>query len=460
MIQENQKTLNKLNVVIDIIILLLSLIFAYFYMFSILGVDSNISFLPLRDYLEFFIVVTPVQVLINYAYGLYHPMRSKRFYQQIVLILKSNTLFIGIVLTLLYAAKMIDFSRWVFVYFYFIYTFSALLKRYILHKTLHKLRSYSRNLKNIIVIGSGPIAQEYIDAINVQKNLGYRLLGYVSDKDDMEGLYLGDFDSLETILGYNKAAEIVSALDVHNIDKLEHVVSTCEEAGNKLSIIPFYYNYISSKPYIDQINNIPLFNIRRVPLDNIMNEALKRTFDIFGSLFLIILFSPVMLFAVIGLKLTTKDSVIFKQKRVGQNKKEFVMYKFRSMRSNTTEDSGWSTNVDSRKTKFGAFLRKCSIDETPQFFNVLKGDMSLVGPRPEIPHYVEDFKGKIPLYMVKHQVKPGITGWAQVHGYRGDTSIKKRIEHDIYYIENWNIILDIYILGKTVINGLINDEKL
>ena len=460
MIQENQKTLNKLNVVIDIAILLLSLSLAYFYMFSVLGVASTVSFLPFRDYLEFFLVVTPIQLLINYAYGLYYPMRSKRFYQQAILILKSNTLFIGIILTILYTAKMIHFSRWVFVYFYFIYTFSALLKRYILHKTLHKLRSYSRNLKNIIVIGSGTIAQEYIDAINIQKNLGYRLLGYVSDERNMNGLYLGDFSELEEILVHNKAAEVVSALDVHNIDKLERVVSTCEEAGNKLSIIPFYYNYISSKPYIDQINNIPLLNIRRVPLDNVMNEALKRTLDIFGSLFLIILFSPIMLFAAIGLKLTTRESIIFKQKRVGQDKKEFIMYKFRSMRSNATEDSGWSTNNDPRKTKFGAFLRKCSIDEMPQFFNVLKGDMSLVGPRPEIPHYVDNFKGKIPLYMVKHQVKPGITGWAQVHGFRGDTSIKKRIEHDIYYIENWNIVLDIYILAKTLINGLINDEKL
>lgn len=143
---------------------------------------------------------------------------------------------------------------------------------------------------------------------------------------------------------------------------------------------------------------------------------------------------------------------------MGLNKKVFTMYKFRSMRVNDSENTGWTTNDDPRKTKFGSFIRKCSIDELPQFFNVLKGDMSLVGPRPELPHFVESFQKEIPLYMVKHQVKPGITGWAQVNGYRGDTSIVKRIEYDIHYIENWDLFFDISILFRTVFKGLINDE--
>jgi len=145
---------------------------------------------------------------------------------------------------------------------------------------------------------------------------------------------------------------------------------------------------------------------------------------------------------------------------VGLNKKNFTMYKFRSMRVNAQENSGWSTDRDPRKTKFGAFIRKCSIDELPQFFNVLKGDMSLIGPRPELPHFVDQFKESIPRYMVKHQVRPGITGWAQVNGFRGDTSIEGRIRHDLYYIENWSVLLDIRILLMTVFKALINSEKL
>ena len=182
--------------------------------------------------------------------------------------------------------------------------------------------------------------------------------------------------------------------------------------------------------------------------------------DIVGSLFLIALTSPIMLIAAIGVKLSSPGPIIFRQARVGLNKKVFYMYKFRSMRVNNGSETSWSTNKDNRKTAFGAVIRKFSIDELPQFFNVLKGDMSLVGPRPEIPYFVEQFKTKIPLYMVKHQVRPGITGWAQVNGLRGDTSIEDRIQHDIYYIENWSILFDIRILFLTLWKGIVNQEKL
>jgi len=164
-----------------------------------------------------------------------------------------------------------------------------------------------------------------------------------------------------------------------------------------------------------------------------------------------------MLVAAIGVKLSSPGPILFKQARVGYGNKNFYMYKFRSMRVNARETTGWSTNTDPRRTRFGSFIRKYSIDELPQFFNVLKGDMSLIGPRPELPHFVEQFRNEIPLYMVKHQVRPGITGWAQVHGLRGDTSIEDRIKHDVYYIENWSLLLDIQILFMTL-RHVSNDE--
>ena len=198
---------------------------------------------------------------------------------------------------------------------------------------------------------------------------------------------------------------------------------------------------------------------RRIPLDNLGNAFCKRAMDICGALVLIVLTSPLMLFAAVGVKLSSPGPILFKQERVGRNKKTFLMYKFRSMRLNAKEATGWSTNTDPRKTPFGSFLRKFSIDELPQFFNVLKGDMSLVGPRPEVPYFVEQFKEVIPRYMVKHQVRPGITGWAQVSGYRGDTSIEKRIEYDLYYIENWNLFFDLKILLLTLFRFQ-NGEKL
>ena len=209
------------------------------------------------------------------------------------------------------------------------------------------------------------------------------------------------------------------------------------------------------------IGNIPLMNIRGIPLDNLGHAFCKRFVDIVGSLLLIILTSPVMLVSAIGVRLSSPGPIIFKQERVGKGNKRFKMYKFRSMRVNSQENTAWSTDTDSRKTRFGSFLRKYSLDEFPQFFNVLKGDMSLVGPRPELPHFVKKFRDEIPLYMVKHQVRPGITGWAQVNDLRGDTSIKTRIEYDIYYIEHWSFFFDIKILLMTVFKGKFkNSEKL
>lgn len=459
MIRENQRILNQFNILLDVVIMYIALSLAYYIRFFAMP-DVEGGFIRLTQYFVFFLFFTPMQLIINYFAGLYDPMRSKRYYQQMVIVVRANTVFICLLVGTLYVTKITDLSRMVFIYFYVIYTFMALLKRYVIHKSLHSLRALSMNLKNVIVVGSGELAQDYIDTINNSKSYGYKFYGYVANALSLDGHYLGSYDSLEKILMQNKTAEVVSALDMEDFGELEKVIVACEKAGTKLSIIPFYYNYITSKPYIDQIDNIPLLNIRRIPLDNFVNASVKRFIDFFGALFLLILYSPVMLIAIIGIKCTSPGPIIFKQKRIGENKKEFTMYKFRSMHVNNSETEGWTTDDDPRKTKFGSFLRKFSIDEMPQFVNVLKGDMSLVGPRPEVPHFVYNFQKSVPLYMVKHHVKPGITGWAQVHGYRGDTSIKKRIEHDVYYIENWSLILDFYILAKTMINGFINSEKI
>ena len=253
--------------------------------------------------------------------------------------------------------------------------------------------------------------------------------------------------------------EVVIALEAEEYPYLQGIIANSEKNGVKVSLIPFYTKFMPSHPVYDEVGGVSLVNIRHIPLDNIGNAFLKRTMDIVGSLLLIVLTSPLMLFAAVGVKLSSPGPVLFRQERVGLNKKPFYMYKFRSMRVNDRQTTGWSTDNDPRKTRFGSFIRKFSIDELPQFFNVLKGDMSLVGPRPELPFFVNQFKESIPLYMVKHQVRPGITGWAQVNGFRGDTSIKGRIEHDIYYIENWTILFDIKILFMTVFR-FSNSEKL
>ena len=235
-------------------------------------------------------------------------------------------------------------------------------------------------------------------------------------------------------------------------------MAMCEKSGVHTKFIPDYTNIIPTKPYTEDLLGLPVVNIRHVPLTNTFNMMTKRIFDFFGALAAIALFSPAMLVTAACIKATSKGPLIFTQERVGLHNKPFRMYKFRSMevQSKAEEKKGWTVKNDPRITPVGRFIRKTSIDELPQLFNVLKGDMSLVGPRPERPQFVEKFREEIPRYMVKHQVRPGMTGWAQVNGYRGNTSIRKRIEYDLYYIENWTMGLDIKILILTVFKGFVN----
>ena len=229
-------------------------------------------------------------------------------------------------------------------------------------------------------------------------------------------------------------------------------MDSCEEEGIKAEIIPDYYKYLPARPSVDMLDDLPIINIRYVPLDDAFNKFKKIVEDYFVAIVAIIITSPIMLITAIAIKLESPGPIIFKQERIGYNGKPFMMYKFRSMKvqDENEEKSQWTTEDDPRKTKVGSFIRKMSIDELPQFFNVLKREMSVVGPRPERPYFVEQFKKEIPKYMVKHQVRPGLTGLAQVNGYRGNTSIDKRIEYDIRYVENWSLVLDIQIMFKTV----------
>jgi Undecaprenyl-phosphate glucose phosphotransferase len=458
MIKENQNFLNKINAFSDIIILFISMTIAYFIRFYIFSVDTY--YIKLITYIQFSTLIIPINLIIFYFFDLYDSFRTTVFTKECSQVIKSNTILTAILLSLLFVVKLEHISRWVIVIFYFVNISLIILKRFILRKTLSNMRAKGLNLKHVIIVGAGEVANEYLQVLSDNKNFGYSYSGYIANTSDLYGKKLGDYNDLSDVLDKHKPDEVVCALDISDAKYLENIVSNCEKSGTKISIIPFCYKYIPSQPYIDQIGNIPLINIRRIPLDNIGNAFLKRTFDVLGSLVLIICTSPVMLVTALIIRLTSKGPIIFKQKRVGLNKNLFTMFKFRSMKVNSNETTGWSTNNDPRKTKFGSFIRKFSIDELPQFFNVLKGDMSLVGPRPELPHFVDTFKNEIPLYMVKHQVKPGITGWAQVNGYRGDTSIKKRIEFDIYYIENWNILMDISILFRTAFKGFKNNEQI
>jgi len=262
--------------------------------------------------------------------------------------------------------------------------------------------------------------------------------------------------------GFYRSAldEIAVTLSLADYDHLEKIVGLCEKSGVHTKFIPDYNSLIPNRPYTEDLMGLPLINIRYVPLTNTLNSIAKRIVDIIGSFCGIVVLSPLLLIVAIIVKCTSKGPVIFKQERVGLHNKPFQMYKFRTMevQKPSEEQKGWTVKDDPRVTKAGKFFRRTSIDELPQLFNILKGDMSIVGPRPERPQFVEKFKEEIPRYMIKHQVRPGLTGWAQVNGYRGDTSIRKRIDYDLYYIENWTMGFDFKIMFMTIFKGFVNEN--
>ena len=292
-------------------------------------------------------------------------------------------------------------------------------------------------------------------------HIGWNSLTYPSQGTLYKGIkVVGRIDNLEIILPQNKLDEIAIALPLKQYGRLASIVELCEKSGVHTKFIPDYNSFIPSKSYTEDLMGLPVINIRKVPLTDTSNMIIKRIMDFLGALFGIILISPLLLVIAILVKCTSKGPVIFKQERIGRQNKPFQMYKFRSMKLQTVEDEekGWTVKDDPRVTKIGKFIRKTSLDELPQLFNILKGDMSLVGPRPERPQFVEKFKEEIPRYMIKHQVRPGLTGWAQVNGYRGDTSIRRRIDFDLYYIENWTMGFDFKIMFMTIFKGFINEN--
>ncbi len=314
------------------------------------------------------------------------------------------------------------------------------------------LRKKNFMLKRTIIVGDNTASvKDYVTQIANNPNCGVMILGCVGDKIecDVGCDKLGSFKDFVKILDMHRPTDVVFAIDSYDKRHLIKLVNLCDDRCIRVCFLPVIYGFFKNSKQVEQIGTIPIINAHTNPLNNRFNSFVKRAMDIVGSLLLILLCSPFMLLAIIGIKLTSDGPVLFKQERVGKMGKTFTMYKFRSMPVNRDSENNWSAPGDARPTKFGSFIRRTAIDELPQFFNVLMGHMSLVGPRPEIPKYVQKFRDTIPLYMIKHYVKPGITGLAQIKGLRGDTSLEDRIQEDIYYIENWSILLDIMILLKT-----------
>ena len=462
MIKDNQKHLNRLHVVLDALIIAVSYVLAWWVQFTFVAKPGE-GKLPMQVYMMALLFVVPGYLLLYDAFHLYKPKRvSGRMLEAGNLFLADMVGLLGFIFVL-FVIKESDFSRGLIFIFTMINFALTLCERNFIRVVLRDIRSRGMNLKHMILVGYSSAAEGYIDRIFANPQWGYQIDGILDDNSTVGRYYhnvpvIGTTEDVDRILEENDLDEIAITLGLEEYSKLKRIVASCEKSGVHTQFVPDYTDIIPSRPYTEDLLGLPVVNIRYVPLSDTFNAMIKRSMDIIGSLMCIVLFSPVMLITAIAIRRTSPGPQIFRQERVGLHNREFRMYKFRSMEVQTAseEKKGWTTRDDPRVTKVGKVIRKTSIDELPQLFNVLKGDMSLIGPRPERPQYVEKFREEIPRYMVKHQVRPGMTGWAQVNGYRGNTSIRKRIEYDIYYIENWSVAFDIKILILTVFKGFIN----
>lgn len=468
MIKDNQTSLNRFHVVLDAVVTALSYLTAWFIVIGSGWAERlGKSALTPRFYFGVLVVLIPCYLLLYSVFNLYTPKRILGRRNEFGKIWKANS--VGLLLTalILYLTRKnpysYNFSQRIVVYFYVINVVLLTAERNAIRLFLRSMRSRGYNQKHILLVGYSNASEGFIDRVRQNLEWGYQIRGILDDTKERGFSYggvrvIGTTEDLSIILEQNSLDEIAITLSLGEYEKLRRIVALCEKSGVHTKFIPDYGSIIPTIPYMEDLQGLPIIHIRHVPLSNPLNALLKRIVDIFGAIVGLVLFSPVMLITAILIKLTSPGPILFCQERVGLHNRPFKMYKFRSM---TVQDPGkeksrWTTRGDSRVTAVGRFIRGTSIDEMPQFFNILIGDMSLVGPRPERPFFVEKFKEEIPRYMIKHQVRPGLTGWAQVNGYRGDTSILKRIEHDLYYIENWTLGFDFKIMFLTIFKGFIN----
>ena len=468
MIKDNQKRLNRMHVLLDILVTVVAYALAWFIVISgkVLPLDEGV--LKPQVYFMALIFIVPIYLILYASFHLYVPKRIQGRRSELANICKANVIGLMLFTFVLFGLRrfvshLSYFSTKMLLAFFAANIILLEAERISIRIFLRSLRTNGYNQKHVLLIGYSRAAEGFIDRVSVNPEWGYHVQGILDDHRPAGFAYkkvqvLGPTNHLEDFLASNTLDEIAITLSIKEYSNLEQIVAACEKSGVHTKFIPDYNNIIPTIPYMEDLQGLPVIHIRHVPLTGVFNATMKRIVDLAGALFGLIVFSPLMLVTALLIKITSPGPVLFSQERIGLHNRPFKMYKFRSMEVQDPgrERSQWTTPHDPRVTPVGRFIRKTSIDEMPKFFNVLIGNMSLVGPRPERPLFVEKFKEEIPRYMIKHQVRPGLTGWAQVNGYRGDTSITRRIEHDLYYIENWSLGFDFKIMFLTVFKGFIN----
>ncbi len=413
-------------------------------------------------YAKFLVVLLPVFHASFRSHGLYLPQRISKRSREIVNVLRASLLAFGAIVVLNnFAREAFEASRAVFAIFFPLQVGGVVLLRSGVRQVLRGLRKQGHNLRHVIVVGAGSLGGEVVERILRHPEMGLHVIGILGKDASKVGSSVrgipvtGVYEDVTRLLEGGGVDQVILAIPMESHDRMRAILEAIGSFMVDIKVVPDVYRFISLRGGIEDFDGIPVVNLLETPLYG-WNRLLKRTFDVVVSSVLLLVLSPVMLAIGLAIRLTSRGPIFYRQERMGLDGQTFRMYKFRTMREDAEAETGpvWAAEEDPRRTGFGAWLRRWSLDELPQFLNVLRGQMSLVGPRPERPVFIHSFKDRIPKYMLRHRMQAGVTGWAQVNGWRGNTSLEQRIACDLYYIENWSLSFDLRILGLTFIKGL------
>jgi len=451
----------QLMLVADLVLVGLCWLLAYWLRFYVAGPPLLYGDMPpLADYLLMLLPILLVWSASFRAFGLYRPRRIGSHLSEAVDIAKASTIGVLVLVAVMtFFFRGYDYSRVVIVYFGLLSIGVVWFSRAAFREGLRFARRRGYNQRFAVVVGDGELAVTVVQRMQGRRDVGIQVLGVVGDdKDDTGGARrLGGYADLRAVLDAHTVDHVILALAHEDYGRLAGLLDAVGDEPVTIHVVPDLLRFASLRGGIEQFEGMPFIHLRESPLYG-WNRLAKRVFDFAFSATVLATIWPVLLLLAAAVKLSSRGPVFYRQERMGLDGRRFEMLKFRTMDADAEARTGpvWAPPADQRRTSLGAFLRGLSLDELPQFWNVLRGDMSVVGPRPERPVFVERFRRTVPGYMLRHKVKSGITGWAQVNGLRGNTSLEKRIQYDIEYIERWSVWLDVKIIAMTVVRVLVD----
>jgi len=467
MLKRHSQFIESLMLLADLLVISASWLGSYYFRFHWGPVLGYRDIPDIRPYLLLLGLIVIVWGVAFKTFGLYRPKRISSQLAEVRDIANACTLAVLILIAATFFLKQFEFSRVVILYFWIFSIVSVSLVRGSFREALRLTRRSGYNLRHVLIVGEGALARTVVEKIRTRPELGIRIKGILVGDPTGVGQQI---DGLSVLGAYEQAGELAEALEIDRVfiaipleayGRMEAILRGLEDGTAAVNVVPDLHQYMTLRGGVEEFDGLPLISLQDSPHYG-WNLVGKRALDIALAGVALLITGPVLLVLAAIIKMTSPGPVLYRQERMGLDGRTFQMLKFRSMRNGAEEDTGpvWAARDDERRTGVGAFLRRTSLDELPQLVNVLKGEMSLVGPRPERPVFIEEFRKRIPRYMLRHTVKAGITGWAQVNGWRGDTSIEKRIECDLFYIEHWSLFFDLRILWLSVWKGFIHKNAM